>query len=623
MAILSSCLRAPFTDTVSRERPNIILPMADNTLQEIKDRLDLVEVISGYIATKKSGANYKATCPFHNEKTASLMISPQKQIWHCFGCGEGGDVFGFVMRYENLEFREALQQLAQRAGVTLHERSSFAGEEKKVTEDLIRINNFTAKFYNAQLESHQAAEAKKYLADRGLNEQTIKNWEIGFAPDSFDSLIKALQAKQVTSVSALAAGVVAKNDRGNIFDRFRNRIVFPIRNFYGDVAGFTARVLPSGDEKTGKYINSPETPIYNKSKILFGMFESKNAIRKADEVVVVEGQMDCITAHQAGFDNTVATSGTAMTEDHLRLIGRLTKNLKFCFDADSAGIAALRRAGEIAMPMGFRIKVIVLPKDAKDPDELIRNNPGQWRKAVADSIWFIDYYLDLAEKQFDFGSIEQKQYITTEVIPLLRFVKNPLEEGHYIRLMSERFAVTENELRNALRVAPKSFSGQQPNSGRRVPSSTTTMVTQENIQEKEILGGMLEYPEYRAFVAEEGLPTEYISQGMQAIMNAAVIGEALPPESQTPASEALANEAQFMVESNLENLEGNELALMRELKKSFYLFKLAGIKKQLQDATTAIKKAESLHDNSAVKQHSQLFAELSSQRYTLEQKLQS
>ena len=278
-------------------------------------------------------------------------------------------------------------------------------KKKKVTEDLIRINNFTAKFYHAQLESPQAAEAKKYLADRGLNEQTIKNWEIGFAPDSFDSLIKALQAKQVTSQAALAAGVVAKNDRGNIFDRFRNRIVFPIRNFYGDVAGFTARVLPSGDEKTGKYINSPETPVYNKSKILFGLYEAKNLIRKADEAVVVEGQMDCITAHQAGFDNTVATSGTAMTEDHLRLIGRLTKNLKFCFDADSAGIAALRRAGEIAMTMGFRIKVVVLPKDAKDPDELIRTNPGQWRKAVADSIWFIDYYLDLAEHQYAFGSI--------------------------------------------------------------------------------------------------------------------------------------------------------------------------------------------------------------------------
>lgn len=605
--------------------------MADNTLQEIKDRLDVVEIISSYIPTKKSGANYKATCPFHNEKTASLMISPQKQIWHCFGCGEGGDIFGFVMRYENLEFREALQQLAQKAGVQLPERTAGAHADKKVAEDLVRINNFTAKFYQKQLESEVAKEARGYLEQRGLNAQTITSWGIGFAPNSFDSLIRALQAKQVTSQAALTAGVVAKNDRGNIYDRFRNRITFPIKNFFGDVVGFTARVLPSGDEKTGKYINSPETPIYNKSKILFGLFAAKTAIRKADEAVVVEGQMDCITAHQAGFDNTVATSGTAMTQDHLRLLGRLTKNLKFCFDADGAGMQALRRAGELAMTMGFRIKVVRLPKEAKDPDELIRNNPGLWRKAVADSVWFIDFYIDAAEQRFAFGSLEQKQNLTEEVMPLLRYVANPLEQGHYLRLISERFAVTENELRAALKPVPTgvgneiagapAVSGNQAN--RHDLPVKPTLVTQENIQEKEIFGGLRLYPEFRQFVAAEGLPTEYISPPMQKAINAALLNESLPLEAQTPAMDALAKEAEFMVESNLEKLENNELALMRELKKSFYLFKKAGINKQLQDATTAIKKAESLHDNSAVKQHTELFAELSAQRYALEQKLEN
>ncbi len=601
--------------------------MADNTVQEIKDRLDISEVIASYIAIKKSGANFKATCPFHNEKSASLMISPQKQIWHCFGCGEGGDIFGFVMRYENLEFREALQQLAQRAGVTLPERSFGSQEDKKVNEDLIRINNFAARFYNKQLESDSAKEARDYLDKRNLNALTIKNWEIGFAPDSFDVLCKALQAKKVTSEAALHAGVVAKNDRGNIFDRFRNRITFPIKNFYGDVVGFTARVLPSSEigkdgQPQAKYINSPETPVYNKSKILFGLHAAKGAIRKADEAVVVEGQMDCITAHQAGFENTVATSGTAMTDDHLRLIGRLTKNLKFCFDSDSAGIQALRRAGELAMAMGFRIKVVVL-KDVKDPDELISANPGGWRKAVADAVWFIDYYLHLAEHQFKFGSLEQKQYLTEEVMPLMRHITNPLEQGHYLRLISETFAVTENELRAALKP-----SATQPGPGagptnRRDTLPKPVMITQESIREKEILGGLLTYPEYRAFVAEEGLPSEYISPPMRAIINSALINEPLSPQDATPAMAALANEAQFMVESTLENLEGNELALMRELKKSFYLFKKAGISKQLQDATTAIKKAESLHDDSAVKQYTQLFAELSTERYTLEQKLEN
>lgn len=619
--------------------------MADNTIQDIKDRLDIVEVISSYIAAKKSGSNYKATCPFHNEKTSSLMISPQKQIWHCFGCGEGGDVFGFVMRYENMEFREALQMLAQRAGVVLPERSPEAGQEKKVTEDLIRINNFAAKFYHKHLVSSAmsapvgnpaskanspAAEAMKYLSDRGLNIKTIERWEIGFAPDSFDSLIKALQAKDVTKDDAMSAGVIAQNDRGNVFDRFRNRITFPINNYYGDVVGFTARVLPNEKNDTAKYINSPETAVYNKSKILFGLDKSKEAIRKADEAVIVEGQMDAISAHQAGFDNTVATSGTAMTEDHLRLIGRLTKNLKFCFDSDSAGLQALRRAGELAMKMGFKIKVIVIDLNiAKDPDELILNAPGQWKKAVLEAIWFIDYYLQIAEKQFTFGSIEQKQYLTEQIIPLLKYVTNPLEQGHYLRLISERFAVTENELRSALRNAQNETQAAEAKD-RRVVVAKPVMVTQESIHEKEILGGLLEYPEYRAFVAEEGLPTGYISQGMQGIINSALINEPLSGggasgfgSELTPAMASLANEAQFMVESSLENLDGNELALMRELKKSFYLFKLAGIKKELQDATTAIKKAESLHDSSAVKQFSELFAELSNKRYALEQKLES
>ena len=602
--------------------------MADNTLQEIKDRLDIVEVISSYIPVKKSGANFKATCPFHNEKTASLMISPQKQIWHCFGCGEGGDVFGFVMRYENLEFREALQQLAQKAGVVLPERQ-FAGnqEDKKINEDLVRINNFTAKFYHKQLESTSAKEAREYLTQRGLNELTIKNWEIGYAPESFDVLSKALQSKNVTSQDALLAGVVAKNDRGNVFDRFRNRITFPIRNFFGDVVGFTARVLPSSEvgkdgQVQAKYINSPETPVYNKSKVLFGLHLAKAAIRKADEAVIVEGQMDCITAHQAGFANSVATSGTAMTDDHLRLIGRLTKNLKFCFDSDAAGIQALRRAGELAMGMGFKVKVINL-KDAKDPDELIRTSPGNWRKAVADAVWFIDYYLYQAEHQFKFGSLEQKQYLTTEVMPLMRHLSNPLEQGHYIRLISETFAVTENELRSVMKPAPPSAAGANVPANRRDTLPKPVMITQESIQEKEILGGLLLYPEFRAFVAEEGLPSEYISPQLRTAINSALINEPLDPEGATPAIASLANEAQFMVESSLENLEGNELALMRELKKSFYLFKKAGINKKLQDATTAIKKAESLHDTLAIQQFTELFAQLSSERYTLEQKLES
>ncbi len=588
--------------------------MSDPTLQDIKERLNIVDVISSYIQVKKSGTNFKATCPFHNEKSASLMISPQKQIWHCFGCGEGGDVFGFVMRYENLEFREVLPILAQRAGIVLPERRPGQAQAKKVSEELMRVNNFAAKFYRKILESKAGEEATEYLVNRGLTAKTIENWEIGYSPDSFDSLLKALQSKNVDQKLALDAGVLAKSEKGKVFDRFRGRVMFPIHNFYGNIVGFSARILKGDD--SAKYINSPETPIYNKSKIMFGLYFAREAIRKADEVVIVEGQMDAVSAHQADFTNTVATSGTALTEDHLRLLGRLTKNLKFCFDADNAGLAALRRAGELALPLGFRIKVIKLA-GAKDPDELIKKSPGLWKKAVADGVWFIDYYLDIAEEKFPYGSLEQKQYISEEVAPLLKFANDPLEQDHYIRIISEKFGVSESAVKSIVQPTKQAPAMQTVYKER--AESGPSPVTQETVQEKEILGGLLLYQEYREFVQEEGLPTEFISPEFKDLINTALLGDV--PEA--PEAKPLVNEAIFMVESSLDNLANNELALMRELKKSFYLFKLAGIKKMLQDTTTAIKKAESTGDAEAVQQNSQMFAQISSERYNLERKLES
>lgn len=584
--------------------------MNDNTLQEIKDRLDLVDLISSYIPVKRGGANFKAPCPFHNEKTPSLMISPQKQIWHCFGCGAGGDVFGFVMRYENLEFREALQVLAQRAGVKLPEYNAAAAQAKDHNEELTRVNNFSARYYHKLLETAQGANAKSYLLERGLKPGTIERWSIGFAPNAFDSLLNALAAKKVSLGTAVQAGVLTKNDNGKIYDRFRNRVTFPIHNYYGDVVGFSARTLDSVD--VAKYINSPETPIYNKSKVLFGLHFAREAIRKSDEVVVVEGQMDCIQAHQAGFTNTVATSGTALTQDHLRIIGRLTKNLKFCFDSDNAGLAALRRAGELALPLGFRIKVITL-QGAKDPDELIKNSPLSWKKSVAEAVWFADFYLDYAAGQFALGSIEQKRYISDEVVPLLRYVVDPLERDHYIRRISERFSISETAVRSALKSPSQTVGLPQPMGNTLVQTSSNT----SEAHQKEILGGVLLYPEFRAFVREEGLSSEDLDAEIGPIINLA-----LSDDSAVSSDSSLAKEATFMVESTLENLANNELALMRELKKSFHLFKLAGIKLRLQDVTMAIKKAESLHDTAGAESLKKSFTQLSAERYTLEKKVQ-
>ncbi len=586
--------------------------MSDNSLQDIKDRLDIVEVIGGYIPIKKSGANFKAVCPFHNEKSASLVISAQKQIWHCFGCGEGGDLFGFVMRYENLEFVEALNILADKAGVTLPQRSgNFAGYQNK-TKELIRINEFTAKFFQKALQSQSGEKAREYLRTRGLTPQTLEQWQIGLAPAGFDNLVEALHNKKVELSLASEAGVLVKNEQSKIFDRFRNRITFPIFSYTGEIIAFTARALSEDDG--AKYINSPETAIYNKSKILFGLNFAKEQIRQVDEVVVVEGQMDCISAHQASFNNTVATSGTALTEHHLKLLGKLTKNIKFCFDADDAGLKALRRAGELALPQGFKIKVIEL-KDVKDPDELIKRSPGLWKKAVSESVWFIDYYLKIAKNKFEFGTVEQKSYLSEQVIPLLKLLQDPLEQDHYIRKIQQDFDIAESAIRNSLKEPIVTTSSRES----QAPDTPPDVVNIELVREKEMLGGLLVFPEYLTFVMEEGLPTEYISPDMRDIINKVLIGEKEFSTEQL----TLANEAQFMIESNIENLANNELAYIRELKKSFYLFKLDGIKKQLQNTTIALKKAESQHEDEKVKLYNQEFAQLSAQRYVLEQKLEA
>ncbi|MEK7161826.1 MAG: DNA primase, partial [Patescibacteria group bacterium] len=368
--------------------------MPDTILQEIKDRLDIVDVISGYIPVRKAGMNFKAPCPFHNEKTPSLIISPQKQIWHCFGCGEGGDVFGFVIKYENLDFKDALKLLAGKAGVTLPQyqpQDKGAVDEKEL---LLRINNFAARYYHEVLTTSSAGRpALGYLKARGLTDGTIKQWQIGYAPEEFHFLEQALVKKKVALNDLVKAGVSAKNERGQIYDRFRGRVTFPICNYFGDVVGFTARILHE-DGKSAKYINSPETAIYNKSKTLFGLNFAKEVIRKKDEMVIVEGQMDCISLHQAGFNNVIASSGTAYNESAVDFTSarRLSKNVKLCFDSDLAGQMALKKTGEMLLRQGFRVKVVTLIA-AKDPDELVRKSPWLWDKAVSAAVWFLDYYI--------------------------------------------------------------------------------------------------------------------------------------------------------------------------------------------------------------------------------------
>ena len=569
--------------------------MNDPILQEIKDRLNIADVISGYIPIKKAGVNFKAPCPFHNEKTPSLIISPQKQIWHCFGCGEGGDVFGFVMKYENLEFKDTLKILADKAGVKLPTYKPVDKQAQDETELLFRINAFAARYYHQVLLSKAGAEALDYLQARGLNEQTIKKWEIGFAQDNFHALERALATKKVLANDLVKAGVSAKNERGQMYDRFRGRVTFPIYNYLGETVGFSARILKD-DGKSAKYVNSPETSIYNKSKILFGLNFAKDSIRKKDEAVIVEGQMDCIAAHQAGFTNTVASSGTALTQEQLMLLGRLTKNLKFCFDSDSAGQAASRRAGEMALKNGFRLKLILL-KAAKDPDELIKKGPGLWEKAVSEAVWFLDYYIDLAGENYPAGSVEQKLYLSKEVVPFLGNISDPLEQEHYVRKISTSFLISEKVIRDQIGPVNKLISGSVNK-----PTAVPGLLLQ-----KEVLGGLMFFPDFLAAVWEKVLPEDFEDEEIRNVVIPWVIshGQDLSVKEQVLAKEAL-----FMVESQLDELGGEQDRLRRILEKSFSLLKVSSIKRGQQVLQSEIKAAETAGNKALVEELNKKFAAL-------------
>jgi DNA primase len=579
--------------------------MSDSTTQEIKDRLDIAEVISGYMQLKKAGTNFKGLCPFHNEKSPSFVVTPSRQIWHCFGCGEGGDVFSFVQKFENLDFVQTLKLLADRAGVKLPEYRPGTNLQEDEKEMLVRINTFAAKYYYEIL-IHPALgkEAREYLLGRGLSRQTIEGWQIGFAPNDFHSLSQALKLKKVTSDQAIKAGVVVKNEKGNIYDRFRGRITFPIFNYVGEVVGFSARILPKLDDgKTGKYINSPETLIYNKSRVLFGLNFAKNHIRKKDEVIVVEGQMDCISAHQAGFLNTVASSGTAITAEHLSVLGRLTKNIKFCLDADSAGLLATRRAVEHLLGKDFTIKIVSI-KGAKDPDELIKKDRKAWEKAVKEAPLFLDYYIERLFGEIKGLTIETKKTLRNELLPLIKKLNDALEQEHYLKLLAKKLDATPGSL---LEDMNKLNPGYKKPAGQKADAQGETALNKAILQtEKLVLGGMLSEQTFLNKVIKEGEISDFSSAEIQELALNLFSGT---PMSQNQSNLVLAKEAAFMVELLKQESPSIE-AFTKDLTNAFFALRGRTLRQKQQELQAQIKAAEEKKDEQKLMELQKEFMEV-------------
>lgn len=424
--------------------------------EEIKSRLDIVDVIREYIPLKPAGINFRAPCPFHREKTPSFVVSPEKQIWHCFGCGKGGDVFSFVMEIEGIGFVDALRNLAPKAGVTLKRQDPKASSQRNRIMDIMEE---AANYYHRALFAEKSAEGvRKYLSGRGLTKETLENWRVGYSPDSWDDLLKFLRSRGYSENEIFLAGLCTKSQNSSRFyNRFRDRIMFPIFDISGAVVALTARVRPEkeAEEKMGKYVNSPSTVIYDKSRILFGLDKAKMAIKSEDLAILVEGQMDVITAHQNNFKNVIASSGTALTEDQIKLMKRYTNNIALGFDMDKAGQMAADRGIREAMRAEMNIKVIIMP-NGKDPDECIKNSPKEWIEAVKEARPIMEYYFDKVFADLNLNEVEDKRKAAKEILPIIMKLGNKIEQGFWLRKLSEKIEVDENLLRETISAQTKS-----------------------------------------------------------------------------------------------------------------------------------------------------------------------
>jgi len=417
--------------------------------QDVKARLDIVDIIGEYLPLKPAGSgSFKANCPFHNEKSPSFMVNRPRQSWHCFGCNIGGDVFEFVEKIEGMEFREALELLAQKAGVTLPKFDQKAATAKKKLQD---VNDYAAKLFRHLLLTDPAASvARSYVEKRGIDDLTADLWRIGYAPLDWTQAEKKLYEQGFTTSELVQAGLAANKESGQgIYFRFRGRLMFPICDAHGHVVGFTGRIL--GTENVAKYINTPETYLYRKSAVLYGLDKAKTNIKREDLAIIVEGNMDALTSHQFNVQNVVASSGTALTFEQLTLLKRYTNHVAMAFDADNAGINATLRGLDLARQMDLNIRIISFDsKAAKDPDELIRKDVELWKKAVSDATPIMEWIYRRAFTNFSPSTPDGKRNIAQFVLNECRYVAHPVERDAWITRLAKDLDVSTDSLRSAL-----------------------------------------------------------------------------------------------------------------------------------------------------------------------------
>ncbi len=484
-----------------------------SVIDDVKQRLDIVQIVSEYTKLQKSGRNYKASCPFHSEKTPSFFVFPERQSWHCFGaCGTSGDIFSFVMKKEGIDFGQALQLLANKAGVPLVALTTPERQtQDKERERLFEINEAAAEYYHHLLLNTPNGEiARDYAAKRGLSTETINNFQLGFAPEGWDTLKQYLKGKRYGEAELLASGLLVEREDRKNYDRFRNRLIFPIRNIQGRLIGFGGRAL---DNSLPKYLNSPQTPVFDKSSSLYGIDHAKTAIRQKDQAVIVEGYMDAIAAHQHGYCNVVASMGTAMTDKQLTILKNSTRNLILALDADTAGEEAISRSGELLdkmlpVPPSFygwvryedahnaEVKILILPQ-GKDPDELIREDASQWEKLIMDAKPMVDFIFESAIAKVNLTSARDKSLTVEKLLPLLFEMKDPLRQAHYLERLARLLKIDAHVLGDALKKFRATERRRKATRNMNAFTPVVPTITSSNPLEQYCLALLLKYPELK------------------------------------------------------------------------------------------------------------------------------
>lgn len=490
------------------------MAIPEDVINEIKYRNDIESVISQYVTLKRRGKNLVGLCPFHGEKTPSFTVYPETSSFYCFGCGVGGDVFTFTGLIENLDYIESIKHLAEKSGVTLPD-SGYDDSMLRLKNRIYDINKETGRFFHSHLLTDEGKWARDYLLGRGLSVSTIKHFGLGAAPDSWDALINHLKSKGYTIEEMLAANVIGKSNRGSYYDRFRRRVMFPIINIRGNVVGFSGRAMPGEDKQGGKYVNTSDTPVYKKSNNLFGMNFAKNHC--AERIILVEGNMDVITLHQAGFKNAVAPLGTAFTEEQANLLARYTQEVLLTMDADEAGQKAIKRASEILEKTGLKTRVISIP-DGKDPDEFIKKNgPDRFRALIEGAVSDIEYKLLIAAKDIDLDADDGKLKYLSAAAEIIAEQSDIMTRDIYIGRLSDKYGVSRTALETKVKELRKRYvrvREKKEIDGIMNPRFTKNDVNPEKRlsvkgtnAEETLIAVLMQHPDFYK-IAEEKLPPE-------------------------------------------------------------------------------------------------------------------